>query len=194
MKSLIIALLGSLSFFSFSKKQNSIADFDAPQTVYDFTVKDIIGNKVALSKYKGKVLLIVNVASKCSNTKQYEDLQALYEEYADSDFVILGFPSNNFMSQEPGTDEEIKEFCTSKYGVTFPMFSKISVKGNDMHPLYKYLTSKSENGKIEAPIQWNFQKFLIGKDGKVIGSFKPTDRVKDAEIKKAISKHVKGGE
>lgn len=193
MKTLIILLLGSLSFLSFNKSTENPTP-KAPKNIYEFTVKDIIGNKVSLSKYKGKVLLIVNVASKCMHTKQYEDLQALYEEYADSDFAVLGFPANNFLSQEPGTDEEIKEFCTSKFGVTFPMFSKISVKGNDIHPLYQYLTNKKENGKIDAPIQWNFQKFLIDRDGKIIRFFKPNERVTDSEIKKAIKKQVKGEE
>jgi len=163
-----------------------------PKNIHDFKVKDIIGNKVSMSRYKGKVLLIVNVASKCINTKQYADLQAIYEEYKDDDFVVLGFPSNNFMNQEPGSNEEINRFCTSKYGVTFPMFSKISVKGDDIHPLYKYLTSKKENGRLDAPVRWNFQKFLVGKNGKVIRTFKPTERVKDATIKRAIRKHVKG--
>lgn len=191
MKTLVLALLGSLFLFSFINKTEAPSPL-AQKNVYGFTVKDIIGNKVALSKYKGKVLLIVNVASKCGLTPQYEDLQALYEEYAAEDFVILGFPANNFGSQEPGSDEEIKEFCTNKFGVTFPMFSKISVKGDDIHPLYKYLTDKNENGKVDAPVQWNFQKFLIGKDGKIIRFFKPADRVTDAEIKKAINKQIKG--
>lgn len=163
-----------------------------PSAIYDIKVQDIIGNKVPMSRYKGKVLLIVNVASKCSKTYQYEDLQALYDEYQDDNFVVLGFPANNFMNQEPGSNEEINRFCTSKYGVTFPMFSKISVKGNKIHPLYHYLTKKKENGRVDAPIKWNFQKFLIGKDGKVIKSFKPTDRVNDAVIKRAIRKQIKG--
>lgn len=183
MKSILLAILCSLLFISSAPK---------PKAIYDIKVNDIIGNKVSLSRYKGKVLLIVNVASKCSNTKQYADLQAIYEEYQDDGFVVLGFPANNFMNQEPGSDEEINRFCTSKYGVTFPMFSKISVKGKDIHPLYEYLTSKKENGKLDAPIKWNFQKFLVGRNGKVISYYKPTDRVKDSTIKKAIRKHVKG--
>lgn len=163
-----------------------------PADIYDFQVLDIIGNKVPLSRYKGKVLLIVNVASKCSNTPQYEDLQALYEEYEEEGLVVLGFPANNFMNQEPGSNEEINRFCTSNYGVTFPMFSKISVKGKNKHPLYQYLTSKKENGRFNAPIKWNFQKFLVGRNGRVIRSFQPKDRVKDATIKAAIRKQVKG--
>jgi len=183
MKILFAALFISLLFSSSAPK---------PGDIYDIKVQDIIGNKVPMSRYKGKVLLIVNVASKCSNTYQYEDLQALYDEYQEDDFAVLGFPANNFMNQEPGSDEEINRFCTSKYGVTFPMFSKISVKGKKMHPLYQYLTKKKENGRVEAPIKWNFQKFLVGRDGKVLKAFKPTDRVNDAIIKRAIRKQVKG--
>lgn len=183
MRLLFAPLFFSLLFSSSAPK---------PSSIYDIQVQDIIGNKVPMSRYKGKVLLIVNVASKCNKTGQYEDLQALYEEYHDDNFVVLGFPANNFMNQEPGSNEEINRFCTSKYGVTFPMFSKISVKGNKIHPLYQYLTKKKENGHIDAPIKWNFQKFLIGKNGKVIKSFKPTDRVNDAIIKRAIRKQIKG--
>lgn len=183
MKILLLTVLTSLLFISSAPK---------PQTIYDIKVQDIIGNKVSLSKYKGKVLLIVNVASKCAFTNQYKDLQALYEEYQDDDFVVLGFPANNFLNQEPHSNEEINRFCTSKFGVTFPMFSKISVKGKKIHPLYQYLTSKKENGRLNAPVQWNFQKFLVGKNGKVIRYFKPTERVKNTLIKKAIRRHIKG--
>jgi len=183
MKILFAALFISLLFTSNAPK---------PSAIYDIKVQDIIGNKVPMSKYKGKVLLIVNVASKCKYTYQYKDLQALYDEYQEDDFAVLAFPANNFGSQEPGTDEEINRFCTSKYGVTFPMFSKISVTGKEIHPLYQFLTTKKENGRIEAPIKWNFQKFLVGRDGKVIKTFKPADRVTDAVIKRAIRKQVKG--
>jgi glutathione peroxidase len=163
-----------------------------PADIYDINVRDIIGNKVSMSRYKGKVLLIVNVASKCKNTPQYEDLQALYEEYQDDGFVVLGFPANNFFNQEPGSNEEINRFCTSNYGVTFPMFSKLSVKGKDKHPLYHYLTSKEQNGRFNAPVKWNFQKFLVGRNGRVIKKFEPKERVKDATIKAAIRKQIKG--
>lgn len=159
--------------------------------IYDFKVMDIIGNKVSMSRYKGKVLLIVNVASNCTNTPQYADLQALYEEYEEDGLVVLGFPSNNFLNQEPGNNEAINRFCTSKFGVTFPMFSKISVKGKNQHPLYKFLTSKKENGRFNAPVKWNFQKFLVGRNGKLIKTFAPQDRVRDATIKAAIRKHIK---
>ena len=158
------------------------------KTIYDFKMKNIDGKEVSLSEYKGKVVLIVNVASHCGHTPQYKDLEALYEKYKDKGLVILGFPANNFMGQEPGSDETIKTFCTSKYNVSFPMFSKISVKGSDMHPLYKYLTSKSENGTFDAPVQWNFQKFLIGKDGKLLSSVDPGKSVNDAEVMKSIEK------
>lgn len=184
MKSLLlIPLVLCLLLTSSSPKSSS---------VYDIDVHDIIGNEISMSKYKGKVLLIVNVASRCGYVNQYRDLQALYEEYQDENFVVLGFPANNFMNQEPGTNEQINRFCTSKYGITFPMFSKISVKGKKMHPLYEYLTNKKENGRIDAPIKWNFQKFLVGRNGKVIRSFRPAERVNDQLIKRAIRKQVKG--
>lgn len=156
------------------------------KTVYDFNVKDIDGNQVSLAKYKGKVLLIVNVASMCGNTPQYKDIQALYTKYSSKGLVVLGFPANNFMGQEPGSDKDIKAFCTREYAVTFPMFSKISVKGKDIAPLYSYLTQKSENGVTDAAVTWNFQKFLVGKDGHVITSVSPKTSVNDAEVIKAI--------
>lgn len=158
------------------------------KTVYDFTVKDIDGKDVSLSQYKGKVLLIVNVASLCGNTPQYKDIQNLYEKYSSKGLVVLGFPANNFMGQEPGSDKEIKQFCTKEYAVTFPMFSKISVKGKEIAPIYSYLTQKSENGVIDAPVKWNFQKFLIGKNGTVITSVAPGTSINDEPVMKAIDK------
>lgn len=158
------------------------------KTVYDFTVKDIDGKDVSLSQYKGKVLLIVNVASLCGNTPQYKDIQSLYEKYSNKGLVVLGFPANNFMGQEPGSNKEIKQFCTKEYAVTFPMFSKISVKGKDIAPLYNYLTQKSENGVIDAKVGWNFQKFLINKKGTVVTSVAPGKSVNDAEVMSAIEK------
>lgn len=163
-----------------------------PGNVYDIEVKDIIGNDVSLSRYKGKVLLIVNVASKCGYTRQYADLQALYEEYKEDDFVVLGFPANNFLNQEPKSNEEINRFCTSKFGVTFPMFSKISVKGKNQHPLYQYLTTKELNGRKNFPVKWNFQKFLVDKNGKIREVFNPGDRVNNQKIKRLIRQHVRG--
>lgn len=156
------------------------------KTVHDFTMLNIDGEEVSLADYKGKTLLIVNVASRCGLTSQYEQLQALYEKYEDQGLVILGFPANNFMGQEPGSDAEIKEFCTSKFEVSFPMFSKISVKGKDQDPLYQYLTQKDENGVVQAPVKWNFQKFLVDKDGKVVTSFSPRTQVTEAEVIEAI--------
>lgn len=158
------------------------------KTVYDFIVKDIDGKDVSLSQYKGKVLLIVNVASLCGNTPQYKDIEALYEKYKDKGLVVLGFPANNFMGQEPGSNKEIKQFCTREYAVSFPMFSKISVKGKDIAPLYTYLTKKSENGLVDADVKWNFQKFLISKNGEVIQSVAPGTSVNDASVMKAIEK------
>lgn len=158
------------------------------KTVYDFTVKDIDGKDVSLSQYKGKVLLIVNVASLCGNTPQYKDIEALYEKYKSKGLVVLGFPANNFMGQEPGSDKEIKQFCTKEYAVTFPMFSKISVKGKDIAPLYSYLTQKSENGVVDAKVGWNFQKFLISKKGTVVQSVAPGTSVNNEEVMKAIEK------
>ena len=161
------------------------------KTVYDFKMKDIDGKEVSLSEYKGRVLLIVNVASLCGNTPQYRDIEALYKKYKNQGFAVLGFPSNDFMGQEPGNEKEIKEFCTSKYGITFPLFSKISVKpGKNIHPLYSYLTQKSENGVLDAKVTWNFQKFLISKNGTVIRFVSPRTSVDDAEVMSAIDKAI----
>jgi glutathione peroxidase len=143
------------------------------KNLYSFTVKAIDGSDLSLSVFQGKKVLIVNVASKCGLTPQYEQLQALYEKYQDKNFVILGFPANNFRAQEPGSNEEIFAFCTSTYQVTFPMMSKISVKGEDMVPLYKWLTQKELNGKQDAPVTWNFQKFMIDEKGNWVGFAEP---------------------
>jgi len=138
------------------------------QTLHDFTMKDIDGKDVSLADYKGKVVMIVNVASFCGYTRQYEPLEKIYEQYKDQGFVILGFPANDFGAQEPGTDEEIKEFCSTKYSVTFPMFSKITVKGDDKHELYRWLTSGSGEAAPAGEVGWNFEKFLIDKNGNLI--------------------------
>lgn len=156
------------------------------QSIYDFTMNDIDGNPVSLSKYKGKVVMIVNVASKCGLTKQYEGLEALYKKYKDKGFVVLGFPCNQFMGQEPGTEAEIMEFCTVNYGVTFPMFSKIEVNGDGTHPLYKYLRKTLPGGGSKSDIEWNFAKFLIGRDGKPVERFNP--RTKPEETAASIEK------
>lgn len=158
----------------------------ATGTIYDYTVTDIAGKEVALSQFKDKVVLIVNVASKCGYTPQYKSLEETYKKYKDKGFVILGFPSNNFMGQEPGTNSEIAEFCSRNYGVSFPMFSKIDVKGKEKAPLYKFLTDKKLNGVVDADVSWNFQKFLINKKGQVVTYFKPGTEVTEAEVVKAI--------
>lgn len=146
---------------------------NAQKSFYDFTVKDINGNDFPLSKLKGKKVLVVNTASKCGLTPQYEGLQELYEQYGGDDFEIIGFPANNFAKQEPGTNEEIAEFCSVNYGVTFPMMSKISVKGDDQHPLYTWLTTKSENGLEDSNVSWNFQKYMINEEGQLVGHLNP---------------------
>jgi glutathione peroxidase len=148
-----------------------VSQSGAQRTIYDFSVKDIDGKEVSLSAYRGDVVLIVNVASRCGFTPQYGGLQSLYKTYKDKGLVVLGFPANNFMGQEPGSDQEIKAFCTTKYHVTFPMFSKISVEGKDQAPLYAFLTDKRANPTVDGKISWNFNKFLIGRDGKVIRQF-----------------------
>ncbi len=137
----------------------------AQSSFYDFKVEDIDGNEFSMEQLRGKKVMVVNVASKCGLTPQYEQLQTLYETYADSNFVIIGFPANNFKNQEPGTNEEIKSFCTLDYGVTFPIMSKISVKGDDIHPIYQWLTEKEKNGAKNSSVKWNFQKYLINENG-----------------------------
>jgi glutathione peroxidase len=149
---------------------------------HSFTVTDIDGNEISLSEFKGKKVLVVNVASKCGFTKQYEGLQKLFEEYGGDDFVIVGFPANNFLKQEPGTNEEIKEFCTLNYGVTFPMMAKISVKGNDIHPLYAWLTKKENNGVMDAKVSWNFQKFMIDENGNLVDYASPKTKPYNEKI------------
>ncbi|HMS55654.1 MAG TPA: glutathione peroxidase [Fimbriimonadaceae bacterium] len=147
----------------------AVMAMQTPTDIYGFTMTDIDGVKQPLSKYRGKTLLIVNVASYCGNTKQYSALEALYRKHKGSGLVILGFPANDFGEQEPGSDKEIKEFCTSKFDVTFPMFSKIKVSGEGKHPLYQWLVSKTEDKK---DVEWNFGKFLVSKDGKRVQRFK----------------------
>lgn len=167
----------------------------APQNALDFKMKSIGGKEVELSKYKGRVVLMVNVASRCGNTPQYKALQALYDKYKDQGLVILGFPANEFGKQEPGTDDEIQQFCTQNYNVTFDMFSKVVVKGEGICPLYQYLTSKETNPHAAGDISWNFEKFLIGRDGQVAARFSPrtqpdaqevVDKI-EAELKKTLS-------
>ena len=143
------------------------------KSIYDYEVTTIDGKAFAISQLKGKKVLIVNTASKCKYTPQYEALQELYEEYGGEDFIIIGFPANNFMNQEPGTNEEIKTFCEENYGITFPLMEKVSVKGNDIDPLYLWLTEQDENGVMDAKVKWNFQKFMINEDGSLAGVAPP---------------------
>ena len=145
------------------------------KSFYDFTVKTIDGKDFPLSSLKGKKVLVVNVASKCGLTPQYAQLEKLYDKYKEKDFVVIGFPANNFMGQEPGSNEEIAKFCSLNYDVTFPMMAKISVKGKDMAPLYQWLTEKKLNGKENAPVQWNFQKFMIDENGNLVGVVSPKE-------------------
>jgi len=152
------------------------------KTLYDFKATTLDGAPFDLSSLKGKKVLVVNTASKCGNTPQYATLEKLYEKYKDRNFVIIGFPANNFGAQEPGTNAEIKEFCTQNYGVTFPMMSKISVKGSDIDPLYKWLTSKSLNGVVDADVTWNFQKFMIDEQGKLVGFLAPKEQPNSDKI------------
>lgn len=152
---------------------------------YDFKVKNIDDEEVALEEYKGKVLLIVNTASECGYTPQYEGLQAIYEEYKDQGLIVMGFPANNFNGQEPGSNEEIKQFCTLNYSVKFPMFSKVSVKGEDQAELFSYLTSQP-NQDFEGDIKWNFEKFLISRNGELKRRFRSSVTPESEEITSAI--------
>ena len=160
----------------------------APATgVYQFTVRRIDGTEESLAAYRGKVLLIVNVASRCGNTPQYAGLEALYKEHAGEGLVVLGFPANDFGHQEPGENAEIKTFCESRFGVTFPMFAKIHVKGPEIAPLYAYLTDKDSQGEFSGEVQWNFAKFLVGRDGKVVARFSPKTKPEDPALQKAVA-------
>jgi glutathione peroxidase len=167
---MIRLILALVVFVSFAFTVDVNRTVTAPPTVYNFKVDDIDGGTIDFSKYKGKKILIVNTASKCGYTKQYEDLEKLYQQYK-SKLVIIGFPANNFGGQEPGSNAEIKEFCTGTFNVTFPMAAKISVKGDDMHPLYQWLTSKAKNGVLDAEVKWNFNKFLLNEKGELVAYF-----------------------
>ncbi len=150
-----------------NKKEKLSTEIMTKETIYQFKVKDLEGNLFDFSTLKGKKILIVNTASKCGLTPQYAELEELYKNYSSEGFVVIGFPANNFASQEPGTDSEIGTFCQKNYGVTFPMMSKVSVKGNDMCDLYKFLTQKSKNGLKDSDVEWNFQKYLINEKGEL---------------------------
>ncbi len=194
---LTVAALGVLGF-AFAEDPKSPKQ-DAPQpnkeaavtaqtatSPLDFTLKDIDGKDVALSKYSGKVVLIVNVASRCGMTPQYEQLEQLHKKYAGQGLAILGFPCNDFGGQEPGSPEEIKEFCKSKYGVEFDLFAKVAVGGDGSAELYKYLTSKERNGEFGGSIRWNFTKFLVDRSGKVIARYEPRTRPDEAPLITAL--------
>lgn len=180
MKILFTALLLALTASMGTTEQTSL---------YDFTVQDIDGEQVSLKQYEGQVILVVNVASKCGYTPQYEGLQKIYDKYKDDGFVILGFPANNFNSQEPGSDQEIKQFCTLEYGVEFPMFSKVSVKGEDQAALFSYLTSLP-NDDFDGEIKWNFEKFLIDKNGLLKRRFRSSVEPQSESLVTAIEKEL----
>lgn len=178
---MIRAMLAAVGLMSPSTAQ--LENVPEHKTIYPFVMSDIDGKDVSFEKFKGKVLLIVNVASRCGNTPQYEDLEKLYQKYAKRGLVILGFPANNFGGQEPGSNSEIKEFCSTKYRVTFPMFSKISVKGNNAHPLYQWLIAHAPS---QEEVDWNFHKFLVGKSGDRVQRFSARTKPTSEAIEKAI--------
>jgi glutathione peroxidase len=172
-----------------SLRADSVAATTKPAaSALDFVVRDIDGKEANLADYKGKVVMIVNVASKCGNTPQYDALEKLYKAKQAEGFVVLGFPANDFKGQEPGTEEEIKAFCTSKYNVTFPLFSKLVVKGEGKSPLYQYLTEAPTAGEFAGEIDWNFAKFLVGRDGKVVARFKAKVKPDAPEVTEAVEK------
>jgi glutathione peroxidase len=166
------------------------ASLFAASSIYDFTLPSIDGKPMPIADYKGKVILVVNVASRCGFTPQYTALESVYEKYKDQGFVILGFPANNFGGQEPGTNAEIKTFCSAKYNVTFPLYGKVSVKGDDQTPLYKYLTT-SANPALTGDIKWNFTKFLVDRKGNVVQRFEPQTTPNSPEVVAAIEKSLK---
>ena len=168
--------------FLFSLCLNIFAQKAGNTSVYDIKFESINGEPLTLKKFQGRKIMIVNTASKCGNTPQYEQLQSLYKEFGGDKLVIVGFPANNFGSQEPGTNEQIREFCDTEYGVTFPMMAKISVKGDDMHPLYKWLTNKELNGVMDSEVKWNFQKYLIDEKGNLVSVIPPKEKPRSDQI------------
>lgn len=192
----ITLLVLSLSLFTSCKNQAqetpvaliSNTQSMTKETIYSFKVKDLSGNEFDFASLKGKKILIVNTASKCGLTPQYKDLEAIYEKYKGKNFVIVGFPANNFASQEPGTSKEISEFCQLNYGVTFPMMEKVSVKGGDMCEVYQFLTQKSKNGLQDSEVEWNFQKYLINEKGELEKVIAPQVLPTDASIVDWITK------
>jgi glutathione peroxidase len=180
MKPLFISLILLVSCAS--SPAINFENFDESKTIYQFTVEDIYGEPFNFADLKGKKIMIVNTASKCGLTPQYEELQSLYETYKGQDFIIVGFPANNFLSQEPGSNDDIVAFCQKNYGVEFPMMSKISVKGKDQHPVYQFLTQKELNGVEDSNVSWNFQKYLIGRDGKLEKVISPKTKPLSEEV------------
>lgn len=177
MKHMLIAV-----FALFSLQCEAQPKTGSMKSLHDFKVEDLSGNTFDMGSLKGKKVILVNTASKCGLTPQYEGLEALYREYKDDGLMIIGFPANDFMSQEPGTNEEIAEFCQRNYGVSFPMMAKISVKGKQMHPVYAFLTQKSQNGLSDNEVEWNFQKYLIDENGKLVKVISPRTKPTDPEI------------
>ena len=183
MKTVLIAMCSFMLLVSCKNeaqnKATSTSDTMKKENIYQFKVTDLSGNAFDFASLKGKKILVVNTASECGFTKQYEGLETIYKEYKDKNFVIVGFPANNFGGQEPGSNQEIATFCKQNYGVTFPMMEKISVKGDDMNAVYKFLTEKSKNGLEDSEVQWNFQKYLIDENGELVkvllSKVKPTD-------------------
>lgn len=190
MKKFAIALMGAALLFSCQNQAQTKKAKTGKETnktmsasnIYQFKVADLSGKEFDFATLKGKKVMIVNTASKCGLTPQYKDLEAIYKEYKDKGFVIVGFPANNFAAQEPGTSKEIAEFCELNYGVTFPMMDKISVKGNDMAPIYHFLTEKSKNGLQDSEVEWNFQKYLINEKGELVKVISPRTLPTDPEI------------
>ena len=194
MKSLFnqLLLICSLGLIGMTTIQcNELVSNDDKSAFYNFTLNTIDGVPNKMSTYQGKVCLIVNVASKCGYTSQYANLEKVYQEYKNKGFMVLGFPANNFGGQEPGTDQEIKTFCSSSYNVNFNMYGKISVKGNDKHPLFTFLTSGAANSNLAGEIGWNFEKFLIDKNGKLIKRYKSNIDPMSLEMKTDIENALK---
>lgn len=189
MKKIIFLMLGAAFLcgphLQAQTSKNKLSKTDkvmAKETIYQFKVEDLSGDTFDFASLKGKKIMIVNTASKCGLTPQYKDLEAIYKEYKDKGFVIVGFPANNFASQEPGTNKEIETFCQQNYGVTFPMMNKVSVKGSDMSEVYKFLTQKSKNGLQDSEVEWNFQKYLINEKGELEKVIKPRTLPTDPEV------------
>ncbi|MHC5541166.1 glutathione peroxidase [Singulisphaera rosea] len=181
-------LLATLSLLLVARVTPADEPAKKPTSVHAFQAKDIDGKTVDLAKFKGEVLLIVNTASQCGNTHQYAALETVYGKYKADGFEVLAFPANEFGNQEPGTDAEIKSFCSSKYSVTFPLFAKIVVKGEAIHPLYGFLTSPETNPKFSGPISWNFAKFLVNRKGEVVARFDPEEGPDSEKVVKGIEK------